>query len=67
MFFFWGGDFSPLQISGTTGPIYKIQATFDRPENLYKAVLLLLLLSVVDLGVTDDITVQVRVKVFDDL
>ena len=60
----WGGGaiFSPPppRISGTTGPIYKTQAAFDSPGQFIEQKI-----KNVDLGVTDDVTGQVKVKMFD--
>ena len=55
-----GGAFQPPVISQTTGPISKIQTPFDSPvRDLSKPALKF------DLEVTDDVTGQVKVRMFD--
>ena len=50
------------QNSVTAESIYKIQTVFDRYPKMYRRKL-----NAVDLGVTDDVPGQVKVKMFDDL
>ena len=58
--FCWGGGVAPPVISQTTGPISKIQITFDSPvRELSKQGVKF------DLDVTDDVTGQVNVGMFD--
>ena len=56
----WGGGgyIEPPLISETTGPILKIQAAFESPGKTVKG-------KNIDLGVTSDVTGQVKVKIFD--
>ena len=55
-----GGISSPPLISETTGPILKIQAAFESPgKNCWEKT------NCIDLGVTSDVTGQVKVKMFD--
>ena len=51
----------PPENSGTAGPIDKIQTAFDRSGNFSGKP------NVVDLGVTDNVTGQIKVKIVDDL
>ena len=54
----WGGGyFEPPLISETTGPILKIQAAFESPGKSVEGKQILF-----DLGVTSDVTGQVKVK-----
>ena len=55
-----GGFWPPVQISRIGKPIYKIQRTFDGFEFFRGK-------PVVDIKITDDVTGQIRVKMFDDL
>ena len=48
--------------SGSTMPIYKIQKAFNRPWKVIKGNLIF-----VYLMVTDDVTGQVKIKMFEDL
>ena len=50
----------PPLISETTGPILKIQAAFESPGKTIEGKT-----NFIDLGVTSDVTGQVKVKVFD--
>ena len=58
----WGGGgyFEPPLISETTGPILKIQAAFESPGKTVDVKT-----NFIDLGVTSDVTGQVKVKMFD--
>ena len=59
----WGGGYfepPPPLISETTGPILKIQAAFESPEKNCRRKT-----NFIDLGVTSDVTGQVKVKMFD--
>ena len=55
-----GAISSPPLISETTGPILKIQAAFESPGKKIRGKT-----NFVDLGVTSDVTGQVKVKMFD--
>ena len=56
-----GGLFrAPPLISETTGPILKIQAAFESPGKTVEGKQIF-----IDLGVTSDVTGQVKVKMFD--
>ena len=58
----WGGGLfrAPPLISESTGPIVKIQAAFESPgKNRRRKT------NFIDLGVTNDVTGQVKVKMFD--
>ena len=57
----WGGGYfePPPLISETTGPILKIQAAFESPGKNCQGK------KIIDLGVTSDVTGQVKVKMFD--
>ena len=57
----WGGGAisSPPLISETTGPILKIQAAFESPGKTVEGI------HCIDLGVTSEVTGQVKVKMFD--
>ena len=55
----WGAISSPPLISETIGPIVKIQAAFESLEKLSGKT------NFIDLGVTSDVTSQVKVKMFD--
>ena len=56
-----GGLFrAPPLIFETTGPILKIQAAFESPEKNCRRKT-----NFIDLGVTSDVTGQVKVKMFD--
>ena len=57
-----GGAKAPLEISQTTGPIYKFQTPFDSPVRE-----LPVQRQKFDPEVTDDVTGQVKVRIFDFL
>ena len=57
-----GGYFCPPQNSGTIGPIYKLQTAFDRSGKICRGKH-----NIIDLGITDDVTGQVKAKSFDNL